>query len=90
MPALAPDLLIARHLDKLRSRPDHDKIDLVLTSAGLSVDGQKVTRGGRDVTVEDCWAYKQAVRQIYGEATYSFTKVNFVLGGCTCRDCAVN
>lgn len=88
MPVLAPDALIARHLEKLRSRPDHDKIPQVLSRAGLTLMGDRVTHGGSPVTVADCQVYKRAVREIYGEATYAFTKVNFVLGGCSCRDCA--
>ena len=88
MPALAPETLIARHLEKLRARPDAEKIDKVLTIAGLTVAGEKViTRFGREATTDDCRAYKHAVRDVYGDATYAFTKVNFVLGGCTCRDC---
>ena len=87
MPALAPETLIARHIEKLRARPDADKIDKVLAIAGLTVAGEHVTRGGRQATTDDCRAYKHAVRDVYGATTYAFTKVNFVLGGCTCPDC---
>ena len=88
MAALAPDVLISRHLEKLRSRPDSDKIPLVLSRAGLLVIGDRITHSGSPVTISDCQTYKRAVREIYGEATYAFTKVNFVLGGCTCAECA--
>ena len=87
MPMLPPEVLIARHIEKLRTRPDTQKIDQVLALAGLTVAGEHVTNNGRGPTEEDCRKYKHAVREIYGEATYAFTKVNFVLGGCACRDC---
>ncbi|HYK03857.1 MAG TPA: hypothetical protein VE974_19030 [Thermoanaerobaculia bacterium] len=88
MAALAPDALIARHLEKLRARPDSDKIPQVLSRAGLMIVGGRITHGGSPVTPSDCQNYKRAVRAVYGEATYAFTKVNFVLGGCTCAECA--
>ena len=87
MPALAPEVLIARHVEKLRTRPDAEKVPQVLARAGLTMAGEKVTRAGHAATLEDCRAYKHAVRDVYGDATYAFTKVNFVLGGCTCPDC---
>lgn len=88
MPALAPDALIARHIEKLRSRPDNERIAEVLARAGLEMKNDVVTHDGRPATTSDCYAYKQSVREIYGDATYAFTKVNFVLGGCGCRDCS--
>jgi hypothetical protein len=88
MPALAPDALIARHVEKLRSRPDSEKIEQLLTRAGISMSSGKLTHNGRELVMEDCYRYKRAVQEIYGPATYAFTKVNFVLGGCTCADCA--
>lgn len=90
MATTAPDVLIARHMAKLRARPDSDKLSQVLSRAGLSMSGEKVTRNGQELTETDCYTYKRAVREVYGDATYAFTKVNFVLGGCTCRDCATN
>ena len=87
MTNLAPDALIARHVAKLMARPDNDRIPQVLQKAGLTLTGEKVTRGGSAVTLSDCQRYKRAIKEVYGDATYSFTKVNFVLGGCTCDDC---
>lgn len=87
MPSLTPEALITRHVEKLRARPDHEKVEQVLARAGLTVAGEHVTRAGRAITNEDCQLYKHAVRDVYGDATYSFAKVNFVLGGCSCRDC---
>lgn len=91
MATTAPDVLIARHMEKLRARPDSDeKLSQVLSRAGLRMSGDKVTRDGHELTPTDCYTYKRAVREVYGDATYAFTKVNFVLGGCTCRDCDTN
>lgn len=87
MPSLTAESLISRHVEKLRARPDKEKLDQVLAIAGLTVAGEHVMRAGRVVTGDDCQVYKHAVRDVYGAATYSFTKVNFVLGGCTCGDC---
>jgi hypothetical protein len=88
VPALAPEVLISRHYEKLRARADAEKLQSVLARAGLTVAGGHVMHGGHTATVEDCYAYKRAVREVYGDATYAFAKVNFVLGGCTCPDCA--
>ena len=88
MSTLGPDALIARHLSKLQTRPDRERIPQVLAMAGLTVAGEQVTRGGgQQVTAGDCQRYKRAVKEVYGDATYAFTKVNFVLGGCSCDDC---
>jgi hypothetical protein len=87
MPAFAPAVLIARHVERLRAHPQAQKIDQVLAQAGLTLLGDRITKAGGEVTANDCQAYKQAVRAVYGDAVYAFTKVNFVLGGCTCRDC---
>lgn len=87
MPSLAPAVLIARHVEKLRSRPDAEKIDEVLSRTGLRVVGDHAVDGARPLTAEDCYAYKHAVRDVYGDTAYSFARVNFVLGGCTCSDC---
>jgi hypothetical protein len=70
-----------------RARRGSIKVEQVLARAGLTLEGQQVTRAGRAVTNDDCQLYKHAVRAVYGDATYAFAKVNFVLGGCSCRDC---
>lgn len=87
MPSLSPATLIARHVEKLRARPDFDKIEQLLVSRAFCIDDAGVTRHGQPVTEQDCYDYKQAVREVYGDAAYSFARVNFVLGGCRCRDC---
>lgn len=87
MPSLAPGTLIFRHIEKLRKHQDAQKVDQVLAQAGLTIVGEHVTKGGRDATFQDCQTYKQAIRAVHGDAIYSFAKVNFVLGGCTCGDC---
>ncbi|HET8773011.1 MAG TPA: hypothetical protein VFP80_04440 [Thermoanaerobaculia bacterium] len=81
------EVLIARHVVKLMARPDHDKIERVLSRVGLVLRDGRISRAGGSVTPADCSAYKHAIRDEYGDATYAFTKVNFVLGGCTCDDC---
>ena len=88
MPALPPTTLIARHVEKLRAQPDPSKVEQLLQRLGIRIDNGTATRYGRPVTEQDCYDYKQAVRQAYGDAAYSFARVNFVLGGCRCRDCA--
>lgn len=87
MATAQPEVLIARHLARLRALPDPARIPQVLAKAGLTVDGEHVTRGGATITSGDCERYKRAIRDVYGEATYAFAKVNFVLGGCDCADC---
>ena len=88
MPALSPASLIARHVEKLRAQSDSTKVDQLLQRHGFRVAGQAVVRNGHPVTEQDCYDYKQAVREVYGDAAYSFARVNFVLGGCRCRACA--
>lgn len=88
MAALARDALIVRHLEKLRSRPRQRQDPAApVARAGLLVVGGRITHGDSPVTPSDCHTYKRAVRDVYGDATYAFTNVNFVLGGCTCAEC---
>lgn len=93
MPQLAPEELISRHIAKLlASRPgSEEKVDQVLERVGLVRVGERVThRNGGEVTSTDCRTYKHAVKDVFGDAVYSFAKVNFVLGGCSCTDCVTN
>lgn len=87
MAELSPEVLISRHVDKLLARPDRERVDELLHRARLVRTGDRVLSPEGAVTAESCYEYKQLVRQLYGEAVYSFAKVNFVLGGCQCRDC---
>jgi hypothetical protein len=88
MRTMTPAVLIGRHIEKLRRSAGPEKIDQVLAQTDLISDGAVVKKpGGSEVTVSDCQKYKQAVRAVCGDAVYSFAKVNFVLGGCTCDDC---
>lgn len=87
MTASEPAVLIARHVEKLMSRPDRDKVQEVLARSGLTLRDGRVSHAGLGVTTEDSRNYKRAIREVYGEAVYAFTKVNFVLGGCTCNEC---
>lgn len=87
MPFLPPDVRISRHVEKLLSYGSEAKIDLVMDRCGLIRDGASVHSRTGFVTDDDCYEYKQAVKSIFGETTYSFAKVNFVLSGCKCQDC---
>jgi len=88
MPTNDPEVLIGRHVEKLLARPDKAKVDELLSRTGLTFNDGRVARRGGPVTMGDCGAYKRVLRELYGDATYSFAKVNFVLGGCTCGECA--
>jgi hypothetical protein len=87
MTAAPPEELIARHVEKLLARPDHDKVQRVLSRAGLVLQEGRISHTAGPVTAADCSNYKHAIREVYGDAVYAFTKVNFVLGGCICADC---
>jgi hypothetical protein len=80
-------MLITRHVEKLLTRPDKEKVTQLLAKAGLTFDG-KVVHGDGPITARECGTYKRAVRAVYGDTTYSFAKVNFLLGGCSCEECA--
>ena len=88
MATTTPSALIARHLQKLLTRPDKEKVNELLARTGLTFADGEVSSGGRPLTFHDCGMYKRAVRAVYGDAAYSFAKVNFMLGGCTCGECA--
>lgn len=85
MPQMPPETLIARHVERLLSRFESEGVQKVLQQCDLDLRGGIVFG---DVTDESCYRYKQAVKEQFGDAAYSFAKVNFVLGGCKCRDCA--
>ena len=87
MPYLPPDVRIARHVEKLLGFAAASKVDDVLDRCGLVRDDTSVHLPSGFVTDQNCYEYKQAVRNILGETAYAFAKVNFVLAGCKCRDC---
>lgn len=88
MPFLPADVRIARHVEKLMAFGGSAKVDQVLERCGLVRDGSSVHSRDGFVTDESCYAYKQAVKDVFGETAYAFAKVNFVLAGCKCRDCS--
>ena len=88
MPFLPPDVRISRHVEKLLTYIDESKIDDVLHRCGLVRDGSSVHCQTGFVSDQSCYEYKQAVKNVLGETAYAFAKVNFVLAGCRCRDCA--
>lgn len=77
-------MLIKRHVERLLTRFEPERVQQVLKRCDLDLRGGIVFG---DVSDESCYRYKQAVKEHFGEAAYSFAKVNFVLGGCRCRDC---
>lgn len=87
MSGASPDVLIIRHVEKLLAQSDNERVQRVLSRAGLILSDGKISGSGGGVTVDDCSTYKRAVREIYGDTAFAFAKVNFVLGGCTCQDC---
>jgi hypothetical protein len=88
MPFLPADVRIARHVEKLLGYASPAKVDEVLDRCGLIRDGTSVHVRSGFVSDEKCYEYKQAVKDVIGETAYAFAKVNFVLAGCKCRDCA--
>jgi hypothetical protein len=81
--------LIQRHLERLSGRFGPERIEELLSRCALSASGGRVkTARGEPLADEDCFNYKRAVRETFGEGVYSFAKVNFILGGCRCQDCA--
>jgi hypothetical protein len=88
MPFLPPDARISRHVEKLLAMANSSKIDEVLDRCGLVREGTSVHSRSGFLTDESCYAYKRAVKEVFGETAYAFAKVNFVLAGCKCHDCA--
>ncbi len=88
MPQFPPQALISRHVEKLLARGEEERVDELLRRCELVRAGSQVIDPSGPMTNESCYRYKQLVKQLYGEAAYSFAKVNFVLGGCQCRDCS--
>jgi hypothetical protein len=88
MPFLPPDVRISRHVQKLLTFGTSAKVDQVLERCSLVRDGESVHSRSGFLTDESCYANKQAVKEVFGETAYAFAKVNFVLAGCNCRDCA--
>ena len=87
MAALA-EMLIRRHIAMLRQHQDPQRIAALLERSGLRAENERVTSSeGASVDEEHCYHYKAAVRSLFGDAAYSFARVNFILGGCGCRDC---
>jgi hypothetical protein len=87
---ITPAELIARHVQNLNARPlsSAAQLSAVLERAHLRLDGNRVVKSPDvPVTHDDCYWYKQAVKEVFGETAYSFARVNFILGGCRCRDC---
>ena len=85
---LPPRVLIARHLEKLMSRSENtDKARQLLARCGITGSGESLRGPHGELTDDDCYHYKQALKDIFGDTIYRFGRVNFVLGGCHCREC---
>lgn len=88
VPHLPPRVLIARHLERLLSRQENaEKAGQLLARCGLTGSGETLRGPRGEITDEDCYQYKQALKEIFGDTVYRFGRVNFVLGGCQCREC---
>ena len=82
-----PQMLISRHVNRLVEKSEKE-IEEVLRRIGLTRQAGIVHRTDqRPITFEDCFRYKQAVKEVFGLGVYSYAKVNFALGGCRCADC---
>lgn len=80
--------LIARHAARLQARPDREKTAQLLEACDLRIAGEEAkTKKGLPPSSEDAYHYKQKVRELFGDLAFSSAKVNFILGGCKCRDC---
>jgi hypothetical protein len=83
-----PQMLISRHVNRLVQKSEMEDVEKVLRRVDLVRQGGMVRRSdGSPMSFEDCYRYKQAVKEILGSDVYTYAKVNFVLGGCRCQDC---
>jgi hypothetical protein len=87
MPFLPPDQRIARHVEKLLGYRNPENVDVLLERCGLYRSGGTIHSKTGFITDETCYSYKQAVKAVYGDSSYAFAKVNFLLSGCSCADC---
>lgn len=82
-----PQMLISRHVNRLMERSEKEILE-VLRRVDLVRTGGIVHRADeRPMSFEDCFRYKQAVKEVLGQGVYDYAKVNFALGGCRCPDC---
>ena len=83
-----PQMLISRHITRLLELWGEDKIPELLKLSCLRRSGDAIERiDGSILTMQDCYNYKLHVRELFGDRTYEFARVNFILGGCRCHDC---
>jgi hypothetical protein len=76
---------LGRHLQKLKPRFDHTRVQELLDAAGLQEGsgGVKSAAGG-EIAPMHCAAYLDALRGILGDAEYYPARVNFILARCSC------
>ncbi len=80
--------MISRHIDRLLSIFPAEKVDRVLQLSELSLGREGVTTPGNGpVTSEAAFAYKESLRQVFGEGVFAMARVNFMQSGCRCKHC---
>jgi hypothetical protein len=80
--------MISRHIDRLLSIFPSQKVDRVLQLSELRLGREGVTRSGEgQVSAEDAFRYKEALRQVFGEGVFAMARVNFIQSGCRCKHC---
>jgi hypothetical protein len=80
--------LIGRHVSERCGFLPDDQLERILDGSGLElVSGRVRAKGGRRVTEETAYRYKQAIKAHLGQGAYMMTRVNFRLMGCRCMDC---
>jgi hypothetical protein len=83
-----PQMLISRHVTRLIEIWGPDQVRELLKRSGLRQKSGLVERiDDQFITMQNCQEYKQFVRELFGDRTYDFARVNFILGGCRCPDC---
>jgi hypothetical protein len=81
--------LIERHVRERLHVFSSDKVAKVLALTGLTTTPHGVLcKDANGPSAETAYAYKRAIRQVFGAGVYEMTKVNFELAGCRCVDCA--
>ncbi len=81
--------LIHRHIkSRLQSFPPQ-LIAIIFERCGFELrDGALQAKNRAPLTETSAEAYKRAIKEYLGKAAYEMTKVNFIMAGCRCADCA--
>lgn len=83
-----PEMLISRHVTRLMEQWPQEQVQELLRRSDLEqASGLVRKRSDGLITMEDCFRYKEHVREMFGDEMYEFARVNFILGGCRCSAC---